>query len=1077
MSLERDFAPSGLVVLRTPLLPFEEIEAWSADLHAHSANGDDEVFARDRVLLRERLATLLERPEIAEALFVASPALVESLGYWRRDPDSKKGQRAEQGLVRYFLRMASRPTPFGLLAGCTSGSVGERTRLAIAERRTYRRHSRLDNDYLLALCEHVTRDPGLRREMRFHPNSSLYEVGGRVRYAEARMAGRMRTYHLVAVDSFDALRMMLECASGGATLEQLATALIERNPDDEISREDAEAFIHELIENQILVPELDLPVTGEDSTHGVLRQLSALQDAGDAADRLARVERLLADLDAKGLGGVPEAYDRIARELEPLGVPVEIARLFHIDLFKPAREVVLGEPVIAEILRGVEILHRMVTQLRHEPLLAEFRRAFRERYGEAREVPLLAALDEESGIGFERSGLAAAEASPLLAGLPLTRRGDNATILWNPIDAALIRLLTRGLEEGRIEVELTDDDLKRLENRERPPLPDAFHAFAMLAADSPDALERGDFRLFLHNATGPSGARMLGRFCHADESMCRSVRTHLAAEERHHPDALFAEIVHLPAGRVGNVLARPLLRHYEIPFLGRSGAPADHQIRVDDLMVTVIGERIRLRSKSRDREVIPRLTTAHNTTGESLGVYRFLAAMQQAVGMEWSWGPLEAAPFLPRVVSGRLVLARARWRLFKTDIEPLASASGAARFRLAQEWRAAHRMPRFVALMESDHELLIDFRNPLNVDAVMELFRNREEVVVVEVYPAPHELCVAGVEGRFAHELIVPFNRRVSEQPRVPAARAVVAAAARATRSFPPGSEWLYAKLYAGTGSVDQILRDELAPLAQEVLANDDADRWFFIRYGDPSWHLRLRFHGEPARLRAAVLPRLELLFQRLLEKGTAWKFQLDTYEREVERYGGDEGIELSEALFFHDSVAVLTMLDSVAGDAGADLRWHLMLAGMDRLLDDFGLDPGSKLDLAAQARDGHARQFRYEPLRARIAERLRRDRSALDRLLFESNAAPELAPLEQRSRAIAGIIQELRTRERHGRLQTPVTAIVPNYVHMFVNRLSRSAGPEHELVLYDYLVQLYRSRLARAAKPRLVENRLVATT
>jgi len=35
----------------------------------------------------------------------------------------------------------------------------------------------------------------------------------------------------------------------------------------------------------------------------------------------------------------------------------------------------------------------------------------------------------------------------------------------------------------------------------------------------------------------------------------------------------------------------------------------------------------------------------------------------------------------------------------------------------------------------------------------------------------------------------------------------------------------------------------------------------------------------------------------------------------------------------------------------------------------------------------------------------------------------------------------------------------------MFVNRLARSAGPEHELVLYDYLVQLYRSCLARERK------------
>jgi len=37
----------------------------------------------------------------------------------------------------------------------------------------------------------------------------------------------------------------------------------------------------------------------------------------------------------------------------------------------------------------------------------------------------------------------------------------------------------------------------------------------------------------------------------------------------------------------------------------------------------------------------------------------------------------------------------------------------------------------------------------------------------------------------------------------------------------------------------------------------------------------------------------------------------------------------------------------------------------------------------------------------------------------------------------------------------------------MFVNRLSRSAGPEHEMVLYDYLVQLYRSSLAREGRAR----------
>ncbi len=40
---------------------------------------------------------------------------------------------------------------------------------------------------------------------------------------------------------------------------------------------------------------------------------------------------------------------------------------------------------------------------------------------------------------------------------------------------------------------------------------------------------------------------------------------------------------------------RPVLRAHEIVFLGVSGAPADHQLTLDDLLVSVRGDRIVLR--------------------------------------------------------------------------------------------------------------------------------------------------------------------------------------------------------------------------------------------------------------------------------------------------------------------------------------------------------------------------------------------------------------------------------------------------------------------------------------------------
>ncbi|XYH94967.1 lantibiotic dehydratase [Sorangium sp. So ce1128] len=114
-------------ILRTPLLPFDEWLAFGEGLAAPAALGDparlEEAVARDRARLRERLRALAERPEVREALFVASPSFEESLNAWLAGPDTERGLKAEHVLVRYFARMAGRATPFGLFAGWSQGRV------------------------------------------------------------------------------------------------------------------------------------------------------------------------------------------------------------------------------------------------------------------------------------------------------------------------------------------------------------------------------------------------------------------------------------------------------------------------------------------------------------------------------------------------------------------------------------------------------------------------------------------------------------------------------------------------------------------------------------------------------------------------------------------------------------------------------------------------------------------------------------------------------------------------------------------------------------------------------------------
>jgi thiopeptide-type bacteriocin biosynthesis protein len=1053
------FRHSGFFVLRAPLLPFETLTAAAG---------------------REGLRGLLARTEVREAVYVASPGLESQIDAWAREPDSEAGRRVEASLSRYAARMAGRATPFGLFAGCSVGTIGRATDLVVGG--PCGRHTRLDMDYLVLLAEALARDPRLRPDLRFAPNSSLYPVAGRLRYREVRRKEKGWTHHRAVLEVPDYLDVVLARADEGATPGELVRGLLERFP--EADEADAVAYVEELIENQVLVSNLTPALTGPEPIHGLIEHLGSLPRGAETAAHLVWVRDELAAFDAEGPGVSPQRYRTVVRRLSHLPAPVDESRLFQVDLTRPPGHAVLGENVLAEVLRGVDVLRRLAPAV--EDPLKEFRDAFAARFGDSpvtRAVPLAEALDDETGVGFagDRDTI---EASSLLEGLDLATSPE-PRVPWGPRESHLLTLLTHALARGAEQIALTDRDVERMSMPGRPPLPDAFAAMARLEADSGEAVARGDFRVLLTGASGPSGGRWLGRFGHSDPALADAVRRHLAEEETVRPDALFAEVVHLPEGRTGNILARPTSRAYEIPYLGRSGLPRDRHIPLDDLRVSVEGNRVVLRSARLGREVLPRLTSAHNFMACD-GVYRFLCALQAqgvAGDVDWDWGPLAGSAFLPRVVYGRCVLVRARWRVTASEGAILAAGNDEQRAAAVATWRRERRIPRWVCLTDGDNELPLDLDDLPAVASALGRLAGAESVVLCEAFPAPDRLCAAGTEGRFVHEIVVPFVRCAAVAAPAPRAgsgpersghagsREAVTPAFR--RTCAPGSEWLSLKLYAGPLVIDHLVREGLGPLANDLVEEGLARLWFFVRYADPHHHLRVRFAGDPRVLRDAVVPRLEAAVAPLLADGRVWKVQWDTYDREVERYGGPAGIGLCEELFHHDSRAAVDLLRRASGDVRDDARWRLAFLGMDRLLGDLGLNLGERRDVLRLERDASREEFRMDAARsASVGARYRAEATALRALLRpEPGEGPRDvavdAVLERRSRDSAATVAELRRLERHGGLASSVKSLAPSLLHMHANRMLRSAHRAQELVLYDFLYRHDEERWARRGAAR----------
>ncbi len=997
-----------------------------------------------------------------EALYLASPVLhAELLKYCEQTTnDLRHAKKLKSSVAKYFLRMSSRCTPFGLFSGCAVADW-QKGPTAIMVESAIRRHTRLDMNYLCALVLHLARHPLIRKRIQYYPNSSIYTIGDELRYVENNYANGSHKHQISAVPVSDYLLAILEAARNGISFDAMVQLLIDNKG---VTKRTAVAFVEELVDAQVLVNEFEPAITGAEFLNRIIDILNRINKPESRSIttlimQLRETRRLLDNTDANTFNEIG-AYKKIISHVNNIGVPYEHGKLFQVDLYFPSLTGGVNLKVKEKLLESLEAINSMNKRGSNSSLSA-FARRYYERY-ENRQMPLLEVLDIETGIGYLENY--PGDIIPLVDDMVLPGTpADNVQLQWGKKEKLLLTKLLDANVSGAYSIILTPEDLVAFKNDWEQQPPSMAVMFRLLDGE----------QLLLEGAGGSSAVNLLGRFAHGSKKINQIINDVVRMEEVQNPDVIFAEIVHLPESRVGNILLHPAFRQYEIPFLAMSSVAPAQQIPLQDLYICVQNNTVSIFSHKLGKQIIPRLSTAHNFSMNALPVYQFLCDLQlqhSQGGIAFTWGAIASQyKFLPRVYFKDTIISVAQWSLGEKDIKMLVGRSGNDLLQQVGVFRAKWKMPELLVLAEGDNELPVNLADLLMIEIWLDAVKNRPGFVLKEFFDSTGDAVVKGTDGAvYTNQFIAALIREQATYSAGQVVHRKENLLPIITPDFSLGSEWAYFSIFCGIMAADKLLAEAIRPLVVQLLAEGVIDKFFFIRYNNPGFHIRLRLH----LLKVSGIGRLLQLFREQVsvfeEEGFIWKIQADTYKRELERYGAD-AMELTESLFHYDSMAVLEMLAATEANEREEIRWLWILRSIDELLDGANLNLGDKLALLGSIKDAFYNEYHVDSaLKSQMSAKYRSYKAKIENIMDRSKDTGSdhetlLNILKQRTVSLAPLLEALLNMNRCGILNVPLHELLTSYIHMLVNRVVTSNPRLHELVLYDLAFTWYRSLSQRA--------------
>jgi thiopeptide-type bacteriocin biosynthesis protein len=1030
--------PASPLALRIPTFPLNELQKLNANI---LANQDQFIHL---------ILSLRGNKVFMNALYYASSRLHDAFIKASAEEEHDKINRICISVYKYFVRMCSRATPFGLFAGLGLAEVAEgSTAVNLDPENKGVAFVRYDMALVLSLSEELLRDDRLKKKVKYYVNNSIHTLRGKIRYIESEYNDGAKNYLVSDLERFPLLDFVVEqfATRGGGTFQEFLSYLEAQNLD----LETAEDFFEQLIQNQILISELEINVTGEfylERISDILKPLLGIEDLQLKIESLKEILHLL----NQGSLSPLLATQKLTRDFKSLVA----YNNYHVDYKIKMDQNKINKRVIEHLTKNLQKIISFLAQPVRNETLEKFKSRFIERYGE-KEISLGLLLDPDIGIAYSETRVGK---SPLIENILRTNRQQDHT--YGAVSRIKNLFINKLIQRGQLNIELTDQDMVEFKKS----MGDAFlsqsHEYYVLGSmvcDSAAEMDSLNYQFEIKTLVNGNAANLMARFGHFGEEFGDYISQHIKKDITDNPDWIDAEIVHLNAGE-GNIVIRPSLVEYELPFACFSTKNTKFQLQISDIYVSLKNNAFVLRSKKHNKYIRARLHTAHNyTTG--LPLYRFLCDIQSqghASKLNWDWGILSELGMSPRVSYKGIILAKAKWKISRQSFSNLNFAN----FKnLLNELQLNKHLPDLVTLDVGDNELLLDLRLAIAKEILFSSLKNSGAITVSEYINKQLTSFIKHNDNSYANEILLSFSSpNESTFAAEPAIQRQISKAFKKT--LIPFEDCLSLKIYCGERIAEYILANELAPLLKSFTNLNKSNYWFFIRYHDPDPHLRIRLFSADRLLLFNTYQLIEKKIASYVKDDIIFSLQIDTYKREFERYGRNS-LLFFEHLFFEESCLIVTLLDSINNDLkDEDYRVFFVLRLCAIYLNVYFKSIEDKLEFTDKIKNSFVLEFK-DTIHVKESLRIKYNDYKPYAFLIETepvalNSDPQLnillKHLSDFERNVASKIDYFKT-------ETQLASIL----HMAINRIFIAEQRLHELFLYDILVKYYKSSIARSKK------------